>query len=240
MARASIHAAALTLALVLAAANARAHDPDWQEPAAPPVPLPETLPEATTAPQPVEDWPDPYAADRKWGGMLGGGIAYFVPYEGIGGAGANIHGAAVSPSGQWRIGAELNQHEYQTSFFNLPNIDTETWEINAFFQWLPFPDKFATPYIGAGMGLHINLIDGDEVMRKDPTLTVDGDRGVGFGVFVVGGVEVPLGKYLALYAEGRASLAFQNITFENQNGRIIRKRENTGGGSGIGGIRIKF
>ena len=244
MARVSILASALTLVLVLAAANAHAHDPDWQEPAAPPVPLPETLPErlpdATAAAQPVEDLPDLYAAERKWGGMIGGGVAYFIPYDGVGGPGANIQGAAVSPKGHWRIGAELYHRDYQTTFFNLPKIDIDTYEINAFFHWLPYPDKFATPYIGAGLGLNINSIDADEVMRKDPGLTVDDDTGVGFGLFAIAGVEVPLGKYLALYAEGRVSIGYQNITFENQNGRIIRKEENTGGGSGLAGIRIKF
>ena len=224
-------AAAVALVAVPAAAHeVEAHAPDTTHEEPQPRPVIEDF----------EDWPDPYAHERKWGPFeFGGGIGYHAPWQGRGGPLATAHFLVHSPTGRWRVGGELFHREYETRFFDLDNVDIDTYELNLVLHYIFFPGQIS-PYVGGVLGVHINDLSRREVERKDPNLVFDDDVGAGVGVAALVGIEIPLTPKVWLYSEGRVGLAFQSIGEDDVSGRSDSDEEDTGGASAVIGLRFRF
>ena len=217
-----------------AAAAHETHDPEWEDTRAGSVPV-ETLPAEAD-----EEWPDPYADERRWGPIqLGGGIGYHAPWQGRGGPLATANLLVSSPTGHWRFGGELFHREYETRFAGVSDVDIESWELNLVAHYIFFPGRI-TPYVGGGIGLLINEVDGSEVEAGDPTIDFEDERGAGLGAYAALGLEIPLTPHLALYSEGRIALGFQTIGEEEIDGFGDTEDEDLGGASAVIGMRWAF
>lgn len=240
----------LTIALAFSLAipsTSAAHEADWEhEEEASPTPVPVPPPRQTTPP-PREQWPDPYAKERSFGGVvLSGGSGYFAPWDSDDGGGvvASISLMYQLPRGHWRFGGEFAYRNFDTQFYDVESVNTNNYQINLIAHYVFDPGKI-TPYVGTGFGVHINDIDGRKIERDNPTVRIDGDTAAGFGFFALAGLEVPLSDKVAFFAEGRVDISYlfiEDNDFFNNNDDYYDDYDsfNTGGGSGLIGVRVRF
>ena len=185
----------------------------------------------------------------RWHVHVGGGAGYAEPWQGSGGVMATGHVLAASPTGRFRIGLEGLYRHWDTRLFRVREVDIDTYAANVVFHYVPFPKAFATPYIGAGIGLQVNDVSERDVENGTGKDLRD-DIGVGFGITGIVGLEVPLGRFLALYVEGRLTAAYM-VTGEDEDDRELyadyahsgvddTDAEDTGAAAAIGGVRIRF
>jgi len=195
-----------------------------------------------------EGWSDPYADERRWRVQAGAGGGYFAPWQGDGGGQGRFEVLASSPSGHFRVGGEFVYREFETRLFDVSDVDVDAYHFDVVFHYVPTPGGFS-PYVGGGLGLQVNDVDQREVTSGNPAIVVRDDVGLGFGVFAVLGLEVPLGERFALFAEGRASLALQAVGRDDdgfgyadydENGVDDVDIEDMGGASGTAGLRFRF
>lgn len=232
----------LTAMLVGVATPAAAHDPDWK----PTADKGEAEPGTTPAPHPIDEsepWPDPFAEERAWKVVVGAGGGYFIPWQGNGGRALTANLFGESPGGSVRVGGEFLYRSYETRFFDVNDVDTDTYEVNFVVHYI-FNPGGVSPYLGFNTGLQVNKIRKTEVQDQRPVRVTD-DLGVGWGFAVIAGLEIPLGDQLSLYGEARAGVAGQG-TDDNKRrdgqGRHHRdgKTEDLGGATGVLGMRYRF
>ncbi len=226
----------LTATLVSIATPAAAHDPDWK----PDTEKGEAQSEATRVQEPVDEsepWPDPFAEERQWKAVVGVGGGYFVPWQGNGGHASTAHALAESPGGHFRLGGEFLYRSYETRFFDVNDVDTDTYEVNFVLHYLFNPGGIS-PYLGFNTGLQVNKIRKTEVQDRG-RVRVSDDLGVGWGFAAIAGLEIPLGDHFAFYGEARAGVAFQE-TDDDRGRNHGREQEDVGGATGVLGVRYRF
>lgn len=170
--------------------------------------------------------------------VISGGGGIFYPFQGQTGFNSMVQAMGkISP--QERIGVELEFRKYKTEFFNAKNIDTKSYIVRGIGQYYFIPGGIS-PYVGLGLNLAVNDFDGDEVERKRPSVDVKTGWGFGYGIMGSLGVEVPVERQLAFFAEGRVSGDFQMTIYEKQSGKDKINFESLSGLTGMGGIRMSF
>ncbi len=238
----------LTVALVCLCftGSAWAHDPDWKPEAGDDSKASPASAEQQTTKVEREKWPDPFAEERKWGpihlGLAGG---YFVPWQGNGGYAVTGHGLVSSPTGRIRFGGEVLYRSYESRIFDVNDVDVDTYEINFVFHYL-FNPSGISPYVGGVTGFQINKIRKTEVQGQGPPFRrVTDDVGVGWGLAVLAGLEIPISDHLALYGEARVGLAYQQTSDEDNRHGSGRSHDNDdtedlGGVTNVLGVRYRF
>jgi hypothetical protein len=181
-------------------------------------------------------------------GVSGGG---FFPSDGESGPSAQLR-IGGGPSDRWRIAGELEYRKFKSELFGLDDVDIQGIGLRAILNYIFLPDSYLTPYVGAGLGLGVNLLD-DEAIEEFLVATtpgaVDADvtpAGLSVGVFGLIGLQIPLGDHVRIFGEGRFGGDWQ-LTGEQVTNTGVGTTEETkidvenlGGLSAIGGIRYVF
>lgn len=170
--------------------------------------------------------------------VISGGGGIFYPFKGQSGVSGVIQAMGIL-SPQERMGVELEYRNYETELFNTKDIDTQSYILRGIGQYF-FRSHGISPYVGLGVNIALNVFDETEIEKKRPSINVKGDKGIGYGVMGLLGVEVPMGQHVALFAEGRVSADFQVTRYKNESGKNKIDIENLSGLTGIGGIRLRF
>ena len=194
-------------------------------------------------------WDDPYAAERQWTTHLGLGGGFFAPWQGDAKHQEQVELMATSPGGHFRIGGEFVFREFETRLFDVEDVDVDAYQLNLVMHWVLNPGGL-TPYLGGGLGLHVNDVSKVDIERGNPALDVRDDVGLGYGVFGVLGLELPVADRLALFAEGRLALSYQVTGVDDDDfdtyadyyrrGVDDVDAEDTGGASAVFGLRLRF
>jgi len=194
-------------------------------------------------------WEDPYAREREWSSHLGVGGGFFAPWQGDAKHQEQLELMAVSPSGRFRVGGEFVFREFETRMFDVEDVDVDAYQLNLVMHWVINPGGI-TPYLGGGLGLHANDVSKVDIERGNPGLDVRDDLGLGYGIFGVLGLELPVSDRLALFAEGRLSLSYQVVGIDDDDfdtytdyyndGVDDVDAEDTGGASAVFGLRLRF
>lgn len=140
----------------------------------------------------------------------------------------------IGGEGRFRLGGEFMYREFETEYFNVSDIDTQSFRLAFVAHYLLIPDGIFHPYIGGKVNIAVNVIDGDAVEAARPQLDVI-DVGTGAGVAGTAGLELQLGDHFAIYTEVNASA---DVQLTDEDGSL--DAENIGGVSGVGGVRVLF
>lgn len=172
---------------------------------------------------------------------VSGGGGMFVPYDGTAGPSGLVR-VLGTMSDPLRFGGEVEYRSYKSTIFSVPDVHFDSVSIRALLEYKFMPDRAVCPYVGAGFGLNVNVLDGTAVKRGNPEIIDVTDFGVGLGLLGLAGIEVPVSKTVALFVEGRAGVDFQLTSQSNSFGSSSGDVgvSNLGGYSGIGGVRVRF
>lgn len=182
---------------------------------------------------------------------IGASGGVFFPMDGKSGPSAQLR-IGGGPSEHWRIAGELEWRKFKSELFGLDDVDIQSIDLRAVVNYIFLPDAFLTPYIGAGLGLGVNLIDNEaieEFLIDTTPDAVDADvspAGLSAGVFGLIGLQVPFGDHVRIFGEGRFGgdwmLTGKQVTDTGSgtSGETEIDAENLGGFSAIGGVRIVF
>ncbi|MEZ4215874.1 MAG: hypothetical protein R3E88_05300 [Myxococcota bacterium] len=241
----SVATALTALAVVLAPLAASAHDPSPREDRRAPRERDYRVP----GDERYRGWEDPYAHEREWSTHLGLGGGFFAPWQGDAKHQEQLEVMAVSPSGHFRIGGEFVFREFETRMFDVDDVDVDAYQLNLVMHWVFIPGHF-TPYVGGGLGLHANDVSKVDIERGNPALDVRDDLGLGYGIFGVLGLELPIDEHLAIFAEGRLALSYQVTGIDEDDSDTYTDyyndgvddvdAEDTGGASAVFGLRFTF
>jgi hypothetical protein len=186
-------------------------------------------------------------AEQGWSRRLGLGGGYFAPWQGEHGHQAQLELLAESPSGHFRIGGEFVHRQFDTRVFDVKSVEVNSYSFDLLMHYVLNPGGL-TPYLGAGIGLQANDLSKRDLKRASSALDVRDDVGLGYGLFGLLGLELPISRDAVLFAEGRLNLAYQ-ITGRNgarvyadyyKDGVDKTAVEDLGGGSGVFGLRVRF
>jgi len=185
-------------------------------------------------------------------GLSGG---YFVPAEGDGGPTGQIRlGGGLSDN--LRLAGELEYRKSSQELLDVEDVDIHGIGLHALVNYIILPDAVVSPYLGAGLGLGVNIIDADKIedelerrlLATPGVVAAEVDVtpvGLSLGVFGLIGLQVPLGDHVRLFAEGRYGGDWQ-VTGKVETDTATTSDstdidvENLGGFSGIGGLRFVF
>ncbi|HNP31252.1 MAG TPA: hypothetical protein PKK23_19555, partial [Nitrospirales bacterium] len=148
--------------------------------------------------------------------VISGGGGFFYPFQGQTGV-SGIFQAMGIISPQERIGVELEYRNYDTELFHANNIDTQAYILRGIGQYM-FLSHGISPYIGLGVNIALNVFDENDVEKKRTSINVKGNKGFGYGIMGLLGVEAPVGQGVAIFAEGRVSADFQLTRYTNASG----------------------
>jgi len=171
----------------------------------------------------------------------------FVQVPGAHGHQAQLELLAESPSGHFRIGGEFVHRQFDTRVFDVKGVEVNSYSFDLLMHYVLNPGGL-TPYLGAGIGLQANDLSKRDLKRASSALDVRDDVGLGYGLFGLLGLELPISRDAVLFAEGRLNLAYQ-ITGRNgarvyadyyKDGVDKTAVEDLGGGSGVFGLRVRF
>ena len=140
----------------------------------------------------------------------------------------------IGGEGRFRLGGEFMYREFETEYFNVSDIETQSFRLAFVAHYLLIPDGIFHPYVGGKVNIAVNVIDGDAVEAARPQLDVI-DVGTGAGVAGTAGLELQLGDHFAIYTEVNASA---DVQLTDEDGSL--DAENIGGVSGVGGVRVLF
>jgi hypothetical protein len=231
--------------LLLCATVAFAHDPDWKGDE----PGDENAESETEAPEPTtveEEWPDPFKKEREWGPVsVGIGAGAFVPWQGNAGSAVTGNVLVSSPTGHVRLGGELVYRSFESRFFDVNDVDVDSYQVSFVFHYLFNPEGFS-PYLGFTTGFSVNKIRKTEVQDQQPVRVTD-DVGAGLGLSALVGLELPVGEHFALYGEARIGLASQQTSTDDDEDEYgyndsydDYETEDIGGVTGVLGVRYRF
>ena len=170
--------------------------------------------------------------------VISGAGGIFYPFQGQSGVSGVIQAMGII-SPQERLGIELEYRNYDTELFNAKNIDTQAYILRGIGQYL-FRSHGISPYVGLGLSIALNVFDENDIEKKRASINVKGDKGFGYGIMGLVGVEVPVGPRVAVFAEGRVSADFQLTRYKNESGNNKIDVENLSGLTGMVGIRFHF
>jgi len=174
----------------------------------------------------------PCIGQGQW--SMGAGAGVFTPFEGSPGVNVLLRGHTDEDDSPWRFGAELEYRNYKSDIFGVENVDFDSISLRGIVQYV-FRIEPVRPYVGAGIGINLNIFDGNKVEDEISGSETLADFGTGIGVVGMGGLELPLGETFALFGEARAGVDFQLTSESDDIGA-----ENLGGFSGMGGLRVRF
>jgi len=133
-----------------------------------------------------------------------------------------------------RLGAEIELSKYEAELAGLPAIQVKSYNIRALLQFVFFPNQLS-PYCGGGLGVEVMRFDDDQVESVISRYQVD-KFGIAMGGVGFIGVQLPVTENVTLYAEGRASAAFQLFSAADvEMGAGIYD-----GLGGLAGLRMRF
>ncbi len=170
--------------------------------------------------------------------VISGGGGIFYPFQGQSGVSGVIQAMGII-SPQERMGVELEYRKYDTELFHAKNIDTQSYILRGLGQYY-FRSHGISPYIGLGVNIALNVFDEKDIEKKRTSINVKGDKGFGYGIMGLVGVEAPVGQGVAVFAEGRVSADFQLTRYTNGSGKNKIDVENLSGLTGMVGIRFHF
>ncbi|MEO8325054.1 MAG: hypothetical protein ABI618_04340 [Nitrospirota bacterium] len=170
--------------------------------------------------------------------VLSGGGGIFYPFQGKTGASGAIQAMGII-SPQERMGVELEYRNYKNDLFHAKNIDMQSYILRGIGQYF-FRSRGISPYVGLGVNIALNVFDEKDVEKKRDSINVKGDKGFGYGIMGLLGVEAPVGQGVAVFAEGRVSADFQLTRYKNGSGKNKLDVENLSGLTGMVGIRFHF
>lgn len=180
--------------------------------------------------------------------QIGFGAGYFAPWQGRGGEQLQFEVLGRNASGHLRWGGEFVHRRFDTRFFGVDDVGVDNYQANVLMHFVANPGA-VSPYIGGGIGVHVNDIRSRDVTSAS-ALVVGDDVGVGYGLFGVIGIEAPVGDFLSFFVEGRLNLAGQATGtndsafagYVDHSDRRIDDHdfEDLGGGSAIAGVRLAF
>ena len=170
--------------------------------------------------------------------VISGAGGIFYPFQGQSGVSGAIQAMGII-SPQERLGVELEYRNYDTELFNTKNIETQAYILRGIGQYL-FRSHGISPYVGLGLSIALNVFDENDIEKKRASINVKGDKGFGYGIMGLLGVEVPVGQRVAVFAEGRVSADFQLTRYKNESGNNKIDVENLSGLTGMVGIRFHF
>jgi len=169
---------------------------------------------------------------------LGAGGGAFVPWNGSGGFA--VGGQLLRSGERTRFGVELQYREFEATFFDVDDVPVQSIGVGAVFHYLLRTEGRLRPYLGASLGMAVNLIDEDAVEAGlPPGSEVVLGAGIGLGGSGIAGLDIGLTDRLSLYAEARAGVQFQLTTTEGGGDEGLDV-ENLGGFQGLGGLRLRF
>ena len=88
------------------------------------------------------------------------------PWDGD--TGFSVHGHLLfKPEDRpWRFGCEFEFRDYESEFFDVSDVDIQSYKLNGFINYL-FTLDTIKPYAGLGISLAVNVIDDDEIDDDD-------------------------------------------------------------------------
>jgi len=178
------------------------------------------------------------AAPASAGGHVAAQVGGFVPWNGDAGVMTSIQVMGSNASGRSRWGGEFEYRGFERKISGVNDVDASSYVLRGLWQYHFRPDSVATPYIGLGLGVTINVVDDDKV---DDALGFNARDPVGAGldgVFLLGvAMNIPGAEYMSIFAEGRVGLAFDAAGEGSSNDVDF---DNVGGASGSAGLRFRF
>lgn len=170
--------------------------------------------------------------------VISGGGGIFYPFQGQTGVNGAIQAMGfISP--HERMGVEFEYRNYQNELLHAKNIDTQSYILRGMGQYF-FRSHGFSPYIGLGLNIALNVFDEKEIEKKRDSINVKGDKGFGYGIMGLLGVEAPVGQGIAVFAEGRVSADFLVTRYKNGSGNNKIEVENLSGLTGMIGMRFHF
>ncbi|MFZ1745706.1 MAG: hypothetical protein WBO24_20055 [Nitrospirales bacterium] len=170
--------------------------------------------------------------------IISGGGGIFHPFQGKTGASGAIQAMGII-SPQERMGVELEYRNYKNELFHAKNIDMQSYILRGIGQYF-FRSHGISPYIGLGVNIALNVFDEKDIEKKRDSINVKGDKGFGYGIMGLLGVEAPVGQGIAVFVEGRVSADFLVTRYKNSSGNNKIDVENLSGLTGMVGIRFHF
>lgn len=170
--------------------------------------------------------------------VMSGAGGIFYPFQGQSGVSGTIQAMGII-SPQERMGVELEYRKFDTELFHAKNIDMQSYILRGIGQYF-FRTHGISPYVGLGVNIALNVFDENDVEKKRTSINVKGDKGFGYGIMGLLGVEAPVGQGVAVFAEGRVSADFQLTRYTNASGKNKIDVENLSGLTGMVGIRFHF
>lgn len=170
--------------------------------------------------------------------IISGGGGIFHPFQGQSGVSGTIQAMGII-SPQERMGVELEYRNYKNELFHAKNIDTQSYILRGIGQYF-FRSHGISPYVGLGVNIALNVFDEKDIEKKRDSINVKGDKGFGYGIMGLLGVEAPVGQGVAVFAEGRVSADFLVTQYKNSSGNNKIDVENLSGLTGMIGMRFHF
>lgn len=171
--------------------------------------------------------------------QLGGGAGVFVPYDGNAGVAVLGQWMVAPGEGPWRVGGEVEYRSFESKIFDVDDVDTSTIALRAVGTYRFLRDGI-TPYVGAGLGLAVNIVDSDFIEDRSRDVVEADDVGLGIDLQGILGLAYPLRERIELFAEFRVGANIQLTEEESRGGSDDIGVESLGGVSGIAGVRVRF
>lgn len=170
---------------------------------------------------------------------LSGGAGVFVPYDGNAGVAVMGQWMVAPGEGPWLVGGEVEYRSFESKIFDVDDVDTSTIALRAVGTYRFLRDG-VTPYVGAGVGMAVNIVDSDFIEERSRDVVEADD--VGFGIDLQGilGLAYPLRERIELFAELRVGANIQLTEEESSGGSDDIGVESLGGVSGLAGVRLRF
>jgi len=164
-----------------------------------------------------------------------GGAATVSPYGGAFG-GVTFIGKLLGSAYNEHLllGAEIEVGRFEAEVLGMPGIEVDHYNIRALLQFVLFPRSFS-PYVGIGVGTDVRRFDEDAVEQSVTSVRVDG-MGVALGGTGFVGVQMPIHRAVALFAEGRAGIAFDVL----DRADIEMGQGPLDGFGAMAGVRMRF
>ena len=163
---------------------------------------------------------------------VAGGV--FVPYQGN--PGFSVLGQyVVTLARKWNVGGEIEYKSFAGTVVGVDDVDVQTVTLRAIGRYSFLPDGRVNPYVGAGIGVDINIFDADKVERERFDADIN-DVEVGSGILILAGLEIPVAAALKVFGECRVGADFQLTQLRNDDIHV----SSLGGFTGLGGLRYSF
>lgn len=164
---------------------------------------------------------------------VGAGGGVYKPYDGSTGFNILAYGL-FRIAENWDIGGEIEYRSFAAEVLDVDDVGIDTVVLRFLSRYV-FVVGPVNPYIGAALGIDLNIIDSGKIERERPGVSTVSDFGVGIGILGLAGLDVPIANGFTVFAEGRAGYDVQVTSEDDDIGA-----DNLGGITGMGGVRYSF